>query len=159
MNIPQSISWKSRIHSVNDSIYDFGWVFQETPVKNCMTGMLWHALLLKKINNPDNVQNQRLITATAGLKLCYGRDWCYAPKLTSKFQYFPNRITWLPHNIQISQYITIYWLAPLTISHKFTRENNKYSLKWLHLFKNMWVVTWKRRYECIFSLHTMNQTW
>ena len=27
-------------HSVNDSIYDFDWVFLEIPVKNCIVGML-----------------------------------------------------------------------------------------------------------------------
>ena len=33
-------NWKSQTHSFNDSICDFQWVFQETPVKNCIMGML-----------------------------------------------------------------------------------------------------------------------
>ena len=33
--------WNSQTHSVNNSIYDFDWVFQEIPVKNRIEGMLF----------------------------------------------------------------------------------------------------------------------
>ena len=32
--------WKSKTHSVNDSIYDFDWVLLEIPVKTCSAEML-----------------------------------------------------------------------------------------------------------------------
>ena len=35
-----ALFWKSQTHSVNDSIYNFDWVFLEIPVKNCMVRML-----------------------------------------------------------------------------------------------------------------------
>ena len=34
-------------HSANDSIYDFDWVFPEIPVKNCIMGYSYNALLGK----------------------------------------------------------------------------------------------------------------
>ena len=35
-----ALFWKSQTHSENDSIYDFNWVFVESPVKNYIVGML-----------------------------------------------------------------------------------------------------------------------
>ena len=34
-----ALFWESRTHSVNDSSYDFDWVFLEIAVKNCIVGM------------------------------------------------------------------------------------------------------------------------
>ena len=41
MSIPHNALFQNSLtHSVNDSLYDFDWVFLEIPVKNCIVGML-----------------------------------------------------------------------------------------------------------------------
>ena len=40
MRIPQCFIVKFQMHSVNDNIYDFDWVCIETPVRDCVIGML-----------------------------------------------------------------------------------------------------------------------
>ena len=40
--------WISQTHSVNDSMYEFDWVFLEISVKNCIVGMLLARHILHK---------------------------------------------------------------------------------------------------------------
>ena len=40
MSIPECNILENQTHAVNDSLYDFEWVFLEIPVKNCIVGML-----------------------------------------------------------------------------------------------------------------------
>ena len=67
--------WDSQTHSLNDSIYNFDWVFLEIPVRNCIAGML----LTCHISSAHWISLLFLFTDTrGGINCWWGLRWHFS---------------------------------------------------------------------------------